>query len=315
MDKSIIRPGEIWEDTDGNPINAHGGGILYDKGTYYWYGEYKKGPTWRVSYIDSWECYRTDAGGVSCYSSNDLIDWKNEGIVLHAERHDSTSDMHYSKVLERPKVIYNESTKKYVMWLHVDSEDYSYASTGVATSDSPTGPFTYLGSVRPYGQMSRDMTLFKDENGKAYHIFASENNATLYISMLDSTYLKHSGNFIRVFVNQSREAPAMIKIGTKYFLLTSGCTGWAPNEAMYAVADSLLGIWKPIGNPCAGMGSDTTFGVQCSYILPVKGSNNQFIFMADRWNKTNLEDSRYVWLPFEINGDSIKITWSPQWKL
>ena len=29
------------EDTDGNPINAHGGGILYHEGTYYWYGEFK----------------------------------------------------------------------------------------------------------------------------------------------------------------------------------------------------------------------------------------------------------------------------------
>ncbi|HXL55684.1 MAG TPA: hypothetical protein VN958_05470, partial [Chitinophagaceae bacterium] len=36
-------PGEIWYDEDGKPINAHGGGILYDKGTYYWFGEIKKG--------------------------------------------------------------------------------------------------------------------------------------------------------------------------------------------------------------------------------------------------------------------------------
>ena len=38
-------PGEVWKDTDGNPINAHGGGLLYHNGTYYWYGEYKKGKT------------------------------------------------------------------------------------------------------------------------------------------------------------------------------------------------------------------------------------------------------------------------------
>lgn len=38
-------PGEVWKDTDGNPINAHGGGLLYHDGAYYWYGEYKKGKT------------------------------------------------------------------------------------------------------------------------------------------------------------------------------------------------------------------------------------------------------------------------------
>lgn len=42
---SYIIPGEVWKDTDGNPINAHGGGLLYHDGTYYWYGEYKKGKT------------------------------------------------------------------------------------------------------------------------------------------------------------------------------------------------------------------------------------------------------------------------------
>lgn len=41
MVASEIVSGEIWNDTDGNPINAHGGGILYHEGTYYWYGEYK----------------------------------------------------------------------------------------------------------------------------------------------------------------------------------------------------------------------------------------------------------------------------------
>lgn len=61
--KQVINPGEIWLDTDGNPINAHGAGILFDKGIYYWYGEYKEGPTWKVEHIDTWECYRIDAKG------------------------------------------------------------------------------------------------------------------------------------------------------------------------------------------------------------------------------------------------------------
>ena len=110
-----FQPKEIWNDTDGNPINAHGGGILYHNGTYYWYGEYKTGKTILPSWA-TWECYRTDVTGVSCYSSKDLLNWKFEGIVLKAVTDDPEHDLHPSKVLERPKVIYNKKTKKFVMW-------------------------------------------------------------------------------------------------------------------------------------------------------------------------------------------------------
>ena len=57
--QAAITPGGVWLDTDGNPINAHGGGILYHEGTYYWYGEYKKGKTILPQWA-TWECYRTD---------------------------------------------------------------------------------------------------------------------------------------------------------------------------------------------------------------------------------------------------------------
>ena len=78
---AAIIPGEVWKDTDGNPINAHGGGLLYHEGTYYWYGEYKKGGTILPEWA-TWECYRTDVTGVSCYSSKDLLNWKFEGIEI-----------------------------------------------------------------------------------------------------------------------------------------------------------------------------------------------------------------------------------------
>ena len=89
------------------------------------------------------------------------------------------------------------------MWLHIDSHDYAKATAGVAISDTPNGKFEYLGSMRPNGQMSRDMSLFKDNDGRAYHICSSENNATLYISLLSDDYLHHSGRFTRNFIRQS----------------------------------------------------------------------------------------------------------------
>ncbi len=309
-----IFPGAVWNDTDGNPINAHGGGILVHNGTYFWFGEIKNGETWLVP-GQGWECYRANAGGISCYSSKNLTDWKYEGIALSPNTTDSTHDLHTSKVLERPKVVYNEQTKKFVMWLHVDSEDYKFARAGVATADNPAGPYTFIESMRPNGQMSRDMTLFKDKDGKAYHIFSSENNATMHVSLLTADYLKPTGTVNRIFIDKSREAPAIFMHNAKYYLITSGCTGWTSNAAMIASADSIMGEWTELYNPCVGENSESTFFAQSTFVLPVENKPGHFIFMADRWNKTNLEDSRYVWLPMVFKNDSAAIEWKDSWSL
>jgi beta-galactosidase len=308
-------PGEIWYDTDGHPINAHGGGILDDKGTYYWFGEIKKGKTVRVTEDTAWENYRVDAGGVSCYSSKDLMNWKYEGVALAPVTNDSTSDLYPGRVIERPKVIYNAKTKQYVMWMHIDKKDYSYARAGVAISKTVTGPYTYIGSMRPKEAMSRDMTLFKDANGRAYQISSSENNATMHVNELTDDYLKPNDNVKRILVGANREAPTLIKHNNKYYLVTSLCTGWDPNAAIYAVADSMMGDWQIMGNPCIGEGSDKTFNAQSTYILPVVGTKDKYIFMADRWNKTNLSDSRYIWLPLIFENDKMVIRWYDKWKL
>jgi Glycosyl hydrolases family 43 len=312
--KKKFIPGSVWKDTQGNSINAHGGGMLFHQGTYYWFGEIKKGKTWLVP-GQGWECYRANAEGISCYSSKNLIDWEYEGISLTPNTKDSTHDLHTSKVLERPKVVYNEKTKKFVMWLHVDSDDYKFARAGVATADNPKGPYTFVESMQPNGQMSRDMTLFKDEDGKTYHIFSSENNATMHISLLTDDYLKPTGTVSRIFIDKSREAPAMFKHNGKYFLITSGCTGWTPNPAMLASADSIMGKWTELYNPCIGPNSDSTFFAQSTFVLPLESKPSHFIFMADRWNKTNLEDSRYVWLPMVFGNNSVTIEWKDSWSL
>lgn len=313
--QKMIISGQKWLDTDGNMINAHGGGILYHEGTYYWYGEYKGDSTYWNPKVPSWECYRTEAGGVSCYSSKNLVDWKFEGVVLPSEQTDENSELHYSNVLERPKVIYNDQTKKFVMWLHVDSHDYAKAAAGVAVSDTPNGKFEYLGSMRPNDAMSRDMTLFKDEDGKAYHVYSSEENSTLYISLLSDDYLKPTGTFTRNFENKYREAPAVFKHNGKYYILSSGCTAWDPNQAEYAVADSMLGEWTVMGNPCSGPDADITFYGQSTHVLPIAGRDGAFMAMFDKWNKTDLINSRYIWLPLTFKGDSIDIAWHDQWNI
>lgn len=325
-------PGKIWLDTDGNPIQAHGGCILYDENssTYYWYGEYKDGPTYLHNNKGP---ARVDIIGVGCYSSKDLWTWKKEGIALAAEKTDKTHDLHKSNVLERPKVIYNEKTRKYVMWMHIDNANYAKASVGIAFSDTPTGPFKYLGSQRPHGYQSRDMTLFKDEDNVAYLIYSSEENNVMHIGPLTEDYLNVTSVMKRIFVGQRREAPAMFKHKGTYYMVTSGCTGWAPNEALVHSAETILGTWETIGNPCVAgnkMFRVSTFLAQSTFVLPLTRFPGLFIFMADRWNPSELRDSRYVWLPLIVDGHEdqafqygfdnklwprVSIYWHKKWKL
>jgi Glycosyl hydrolases family 43 len=295
----------VWNDTGGKPINAHGAGILYYDGAYYLFGEIKKGKTWLVA-NQNWEDYRVPAGGVSCYSSRDLVNWKYEGVALTPVVGDTSSDIDTGRVIERPKVLYNRRTKKFVMWMHVDANDYSYSQAGIAVSNSPQGPYTYLGSLKPNGQMVRDMTLYKDIDDRAYLIYASESNKTMQVCLLTDDYLTPSARFTRITSAHDREAPAIFFANNKYYLITSGCSGWSPNPATYATADSLLGEWKQYGNPCKGAGAENTFQSQSTFIVPLPGDTATFIFMADRWNKSNLEASGYLWLPLKmVNGKPV----------
>ena len=96
-------------------------------------------------------------------------------------------------------------------------------------------------------------------------------------------------------------------------MLSSGCTGWDPNQAELAVADSIMGEWKTIGNPCTGTDADKTFYAQSTYVQKVMGKKDMYIALFDRWNKKDLENSRYVWLPFSFEGDKITIPWRDKW--
>lgn len=292
-------------DTDKKPVNAHGAGVMYHDGVYYLFGEIKKGKTWRVP-KQSWEDNRVPAGGISCYSSTDLKHWKYRGAALTPVKGQPESDIDTGRVIERPKVIYNDKTKQFVMWMHIDKKDYSYAQSGVAVSSSPTGPYKYIGSVRPNGNMARDMTLYKDDDGKAYLIYSSEENSTMQVCLLSDDYLHPTKTFSRILVDKSREAPALFKNNGQYYLITSGCTGWSANAASYAVADKVLGPYTVISNPCTGEGANTTFNSQSTYVIPVKGQNT-YLFMADRWNKNDLEKSDYLWLPLMVDNGKVEI--------
>ena len=136
-----FQPGQVWPDNRGIHINAHGGGILFFQNKYYWYGEHKiEGEPGNSAQV-----------GVHVYSSRDLYNWIDEGIALKVDEESSGSEIARGCILERPKVIYNEMTGKFVMWFHLELKGMGYdaARSGVAVSDKPTGPFKFINSFRP----------------------------------------------------------------------------------------------------------------------------------------------------------------------
>lgn len=293
-------PGALWYDTDGQLINAHAGGMILVDKVYYWFGE-KRG-THR-------------SGGVSVYSSKDLYNWKSEGLAF-SPSDDPASDITHGCLMERPKVIYNKKTKKYVMWFHLElnGKGYAAARAGVAVSDKITGPYQFVSSFRPNGNMSRDMNLFVDDDASAYHIYSSDENMDLRIVKLSDDYLTATKQDSFLFRRQ-REAPALFKSNGKYYLITSGCTGWAPNKASLHVAYAVQGPYVQVGDPMTGKNAEKTFGGQSTFVLPVAGKKDAFIFIADQWNPKDLKDSRYVFLPISIKNDEPGIGWLDEWKL
>lgn len=353
-----ITPGKVWADNNGKHINAHGGGIIEHNGTYYWYGENRpeKGFTTEV--------------GVEVFSSKDLMNWKDEGVALAVTEKEG-DDIERGCIMERPKVVYCKKTGKFVMLFHLElkGKGYAAARVGFAESDSPTGPFRFVRSLRPNagiwpkdfskkqiktaqaqnsddykdwwtpewraaiekgmflnrdmkgGQMSRDMTVYIDSDGKAYHIFSSEDNLTLQVAELTDDFMDYTGKYVRIAPGGQNEAPTIFKRNGKYWLIASGCTGWAPNEARMFSAKSIWGPWTQHPSPFEGEaaphkdgGANKSFGTQGTYILSL--GNDKFVFMADIWNPQSLANSLHVWLPIDFKTDSTPvIRWKNSWKL
>jgi hypothetical protein len=297
-------PGQTIRDTDGNPIKAFAGGISYFNGTYYWYGEFKD------------KTFPTAA--IVVYTSKDLLNWKYQGSIVPG-LHEGALARFVS--VERPHVIYNDKTKKYVMWTHPENQEYNVGLTGVFVSDSPTGPFILSGIFHdrgpdgggPFNDDNRDQSIFKDDDGKAYHIFSSHKNNGLVISEMTSDYLRPSGHSIDVGL--VCEAPTIFKRNGVYFLLRSECSGFGFNDNKYATADSMLGKWTEHGIFAQGPASKNTFSTQVTEVVKVRGKKDAYIFVGDRW-KEPLDQTLDIFLPITFTGPrSLAVYWKDKWDM
>jgi hypothetical protein len=286
-----IRPGAVFLDDRGRIAQLHGIGIQRIGDLWYAWGEDKS------------------AGGtftaVACYSSPDLVSWRFEGDALAAGSGEIAAD----RVVERPKVL-QRPDGVWVMFLHVDSADYSFARVGYAIADNPSGPFRYLHSERPLGNVSRDIGVYQ-EDGVGYLLSEDRDNG-LHIYRLRPDYLGVA-EVVATLRQQVRpewgyESPTLVREGGLYYLFGSDLTGWSTNDNMFTTASSLEGPWDR-WRPFAPVGS-ATFDSQVSVIAAV-GTGH--LYVGDRWNREALDASPAVWLPITLRDGEATLTWRDEW--
>ncbi len=319
-----------WHDTDGNIINASDGGIIYDGGKYHWYGM-----AFRPLPMDSGPHggQMTDVG-VVMYESQDLLNWKYEGVIL-AVSQDPESELYGPMRFERPKIIYNDKTKQYVLWCHYVKYPGNHGKgtgdcdMGLAVCDTVNGKYKWLGYTKPIDQNGwvRDMTVYKDFDGEAYLIYdrhisrpslegasgGMQEDRCLHVVKLSPDYLSFTDTYKRIESAAWREAPAVAYKNGYYYIVTSGLTGWETNQAKAFRTKRLLDEWEEIGDPCVDDFTHTTFNTQGTNVFNVQGTDTQ-ILMLERHNTSNFLKSSYVWLPIKFNEDNtISLHYVKKW--
>ena len=338
-----IYPGKPWLDTEGKRIQAHGGSVIYIDGMYYWYGENKE-KTDGKNGIWHW--------GVRCYSSNDLYNWKDEGIIIPPEPDNPNSSLHPSASMDRPHIVYNKKTNKYVCWLKIMNRDGTQSET-VLTAEHILGPYTKVREgLRPLNMSAGDLDIAVAEDGKAYYYFERVHSEMICADLTeDYTDVTgyYSTHFPQPYPPFVREAPAHFKRKGKHYLITSGTTGYFPNPTQTAIADTWHGPFTVLGDTHPEDESNTSYHSQISCIFKVEGKKDLFIACADRWvpeetdreyekyaklyeryfaegdesvlqerelnTDVNTSCADYVWLPFRFDGDMAYLVWQDEWRI
>ena len=352
MANDSIRPGQVWFDTNGNRIQAHGGSVFYSDGVYYWYGENKEKTT-GADEVWHW--------GVRCYASTDLYNWEDKGLIIPPEPDAPDSPLHPSSQMDRPHIIYNRFTQKFVCWLKIMCPDGTQRSS-VLTADHILGPYSKIrDGLLPLGMSAGDFDLAVAPDGKAYHYFERVHSETICADLtLDYTDFTgyYSTHFPRIGPPYVREATAHFVRKGKHYLITSGTTGYLPNPSEVAIADTWHGPFNVLGDPHPDDDSRTSYHSQIASVFKVQGKKDLYIACADRWlpglmhleyglykeqfeqrfcqGITDIstaasdagEDGRayddlmrdtsvadYVWLPLRFDGEMVYIDWLDEWRI
>ena len=288
-------------DTKGEVAQLHGIGVQKFGDTWYAYGENKvNGNLFQ---------------GVICYTTKDFAAWENHGIVLDVQ--EDGSALAADRIGERPKVLLNPKTGRYVMLIHAESHDYGYAHIGVAIADNPFGPFDFQTTITWRGYLSRDIGVFQDEDGTGYVISEDRDHGT-HIYRLSDDYLTIVEDVTCVRATDYEyglESPTIGKKDGLYYWFGSKLTGWSTNDNLYATATDLHGPWSEwkLFTPAGSQ----TFDSQTDIVIPLDDDlfhSEHFLFIGDRWNKDDLGNSEIVQLPIAIADGKASLTWDDSYE-
>jgi len=343
-----IRPGQVWLDTKGHRIQAHGGSIITVGDTFYWYGENKE-KTLPGSGI--WHY------GVRMYKSRDLYNWEDVGLVAPPVLDDKDSPLHPTAFMDRPHILYCQKTGQFVCWMKImrlDGRQYQ----AIATADTVTGPYQIIKSFSPLGMSGGDFDLVVEPtDGKAYYYFERV-HSELICADLTPDYTDVTGYYSTHFPRPNppfvREAPAYFRRGRMHYLFTSGTTWYYPNRSEVACSWSYHGPWKLLGDPHPGDLEHTSYRSQITSVFKHPAKKNLYIALADRWltdlpqtlpdipsaydaaysavdgaiepdasklshlaglTKTNTSLADYVWLPVRFDGEMAYLDWQTEWRV
>ncbi len=261
----------FWYDDTGTLIQVRSGALRQFNGIYYWYGSQPGG-------IDQ-----------TCYASTDLVHWTYKGVPLVT-----------AKLCDRMDVLYNDTTKQYVMFLKYDGDK---ASFGTATASAPEGPYTFLGDTLVDGNYIGDMSMYKDDDGTAYLAYVWDQagpNRQHGIYRMSADYLSLDTRMY-LFNVPSREAPHMFKRNGTYYYGVSETNGIQPSPTRYYTATVLTGPWSA-ATMLVTPGSATTYETQCDFVFPFGGAQGTvYMLDADRWIPTGGFQGDYLWLPLTFD--------------
>ncbi len=280
---SLIVNGIPWYDQNHQPVNAHGAGIIRDNGKYWLFGEYKS---------DTSNAFP----GFGCYSSDDLVNWKFERVVLPVQKDGILGP---NRVGERVKVMRCPKTGQYVMLMHADDLGYKDPHIGIATCKTINGDYKLRGTLQYKGQPIKrwDMGVFQDEDGKGYLLI---HHGPIY--RLSDDYL--SVDTMIANVSGMGESPAMFKKNGMYYLLTSNLTSWERNDNYYFTATNIAGPWKKQGAFCPE--GTLTWNSQSTFVLMLPDGTP--MYMGDRWSYPHQASAAtYVWMPMKVDGEKLSI--------
>lgn len=308
-----FRPGQIWNDTSGKAINVHAGYIVYEDGYYYWIGDSRTG---------------NECNGVGCYRSKDLYNWTNRGLIipLSGKISEDNWDLAKGRNLYRPKILYNELIKKWIVWAVWENMEVTITKSCRLVSDHIEGDYDLYDISCVNGILSRDYTLFKDDtDGRVYFIGAVNTNADILGVQLNDDYLDGTSNASIILDGVKYEAPAIFKMYDMYFGLFSGCTYWKPNRSRWAYSYNMLEGWsyERVFTDVTGSGIEfcvddvkgTTYDSQSAFVFKVGGDDQKLVYVGDRWDENNLESSKQVWLPISMRSGYPTIHWYDEWDL